>query len=55
MGLSFEKAREEALKDAELYFRDINGKMYYSPFIYIGKCEYVPLRTDVDVERVLEY
>ena len=48
-------SKEEALKDAEFYFRDINGKMYYNPFIYVGKCQYVPLRTDVDVERVLEY
>lgn len=46
-------SKEEALKDAEFYFKDISREI--STFIYIGKCEYVPLRTDVDVERILEY
>lgn len=40
--------REEALEDAL-------ASMYDTSIIYIGKCEDIPLRTDVDVERVLEY
>lgn len=43
-------SREEAIEDAFAYF---DGKIL--PYIYVGKCEYVPLRTDVDIERVLEY
>ena len=27
----------------------------FNPVIYLGKCRYVPLRTDVDAERILEY
>ena len=41
--------KEEALNDALNYFRNTD-----LPHIYIGKCEYVPLRTDVDPDRVLE-
>ena len=50
------KSREEALKDAINSIEDIKENLCSDiPIIYIGKCEDVPLRTDVDVERVLEY
>lgn len=41
--------KEEAIKDALGYFDNTD-----LPHIYIGKCEYVPLRTDVDPDRILE-
>ena len=40
--------REDAIKDAL-------GCMEFNPVIHLGKCIYVPLRTDVDAERVLQY
>lgn len=49
-------SKEEALKDAIYSIDEIKGYLETdTPTIYLGKCEYVPLRTDVDVERVLEY
>ena len=43
------ETKEEALEDALGYFSNTD-----LPHIYIGKCEYVPLRTDVDPDRVME-
>lgn len=44
------------MKDAINSIEDIKENLCSDiPIIYIGKCEDVPLRTDVDVERVLEY
>ena len=49
-------SREEALKDAICSIEDVRSYLDTDdPTIYLGKCQYVPLRTDVDVERVLEY
>ena len=49
-------SKEEALKDAIASIEYIKDSLCSDiPIIYIGKCYYVPLRTDVDVERVLEY
>lgn len=49
-------SREEALDDAANSIEDVKSYLETdTPFIYIGKCQYVPLRTDVDVERVLNY
>ena len=49
-------SREEALKDAIFSIEDVRSYLETDdPIIYLGKCQYVPLRTDVDVERVLEY
>ena len=49
-------SREEALKDAIYSIEDVRSYLETdTPTIYLGKCQYVPLRTDVDVERVLEY
>lgn len=45
-------SREEALEDA---IHSIDYIETDTHTIFLGKCEYVPLRTDVDVERVLEY
>lgn len=48
--------KEEAIQDALKNIREIRYiQKTYTPTIILGKCEYVPLRTDVDVERVLEY
>lgn len=44
--------REDAIKDA---FGCMGFYKNFNPVIHLGKCRYVPLRTDVDVERVLEY
>lgn len=44
--------REDAIKDAlgcMEFYKEFN------PVIHLGKCIYVPLRTDVDAERVLQY
>ena len=49
-------SREEALNDAICSIEDVRSYLDTDdPTIYLGKCQYIPLRTDVDVERVLEY
>jgi hypothetical protein len=48
--------REEAIQDALdciNYVKRIQSTD--NPTIYIGKCEYIPLRTDVDPDMVMEY
>lgn len=44
-------SKEEAIKDA---VSSLKAGIIDTSVIYLGKCEYVPLRTDVDVEKVLE-
>ena len=49
-------SKKEALNDAIYSIEDVKSYLNTdTPTIYLGRCEYVPLRTDVDVERVLEY
>ena len=51
--------KEEAIKDAYGCKEMIKRDGFYSddedPMIYIGQCEYIPLRTDLDADRELEY
>ena len=47
-------SREEALEDALGNIDDIKSYLETdTPIIYLGKCEYVPLPTNVDSERIL--
>ena len=47
-------SREEALEDALGNIDDIKSYLETdTPIIYLGKCEYVPLPTDIDSERIL--
>lgn len=49
-------SREEALNDAICSIEAVRSYLETDiPTIYLGRCHYVPLRTDVDVERVLKY
>ena len=51
--------KEEAIEDAYGCKEMIKRDGFYSddedPMIYIGQCEYIPLRTDLDADRELEY
>lgn len=49
--------KEEAIKDAYEYKEQIKRRLRCNddPEIYIGQCEDIPLRTDLDADRVLEY
>lgn len=47
-------SREEAIEDALGNIEDIKSYLETDiPIIYLGKCEYVPLPTDVNSERIL--
>lgn len=47
--------KHEAIEDAITSMERKKNLYTYFHIVNIGKCKYVPLRTDVDVERVLEY
>ena len=49
---SKEEAIEDALADIENVKRILCTD---TPTIYLGKCEYIPLRTDLDPDRAMEY
>lgn len=47
-------SREEAIEDALGNIEEIKSYLETdTPTIYLGKCEYVPLPTDIDSERIL--
>lgn len=49
-------SREEAIEDAIGCFEWIKKDLCTdTPMIYLGKCEYIPLRTDLDPDRCMEY
>lgn len=49
-------SREEAIEDALGNIEEIKSYLETdTPTIYLGKCEYVPLRTDLDPDRAMEY
>ena len=45
--------KEEAIQDALDYLSEIKP-ITYGTTIRIGECEYIPLRTDVDPDRIME-
>ena len=47
--------KEEAIQDALGCLDYIKRYNHGYPIIHIGECEYVPLRTDVDPDRIMEY
>lgn len=49
-------SREEAIEDALADIENVKRILCTdTPTIYLGKCEYIPLRTDLDPDRVMEY
>lgn len=49
-------SREEAIEDALGNIEEIKSYLGTdTPTIYLGKCEYIPLRTDLDPDRAMEY
>ena len=49
-------SREEAIEDALANLEDIKSYLETdTPTIYLGRCEYVPLRTNLDADRAMEY
>lgn len=49
-------SREKAIKDALGNIEEIKSYLETdTPTIYLGKCEYIPLRTDLDPDRAMEY
>ena len=49
-------SREEAIEDALADIENIKRILCTdTPTIYLGKCEYIPLRTDLDPDRAMEY
>lgn len=47
--------KEEAIQDALGCLDYIKRYNHGSLIIHIGECEYVPLRTDVDPDKIMEY
>ena len=49
-------SREEAIEDALADIENVKRILCTdTPTIYLGKCEYISLRTDLDPDRVMEY
>lgn len=49
-------SREEAIEDALADIENVKRILCTdTPTIYIGRCEYIPLRTDLDPDRAMEY
>lgn len=49
-------SKEEAIQDALSDLRDIQRTLCTSfPTIFVGQCEYIPLRTDLDPDKCMEY
>lgn len=49
-------SREEAIEDALADIENVKRILCTdTPTIYLGKCEYIPLRTDLDPDRAMEY
>lgn len=49
-------SREEAIEDALSDIENVKRILCTdTPTIYLGKCEYIPLRTDLDPDRAMEY
>ena len=47
-------SKEEAIEDALGNIEDIKSYLETdTPTIYVGRCEYIPLRSDVDSDRIL--
>lgn len=47
-------SREEAIEDALANIEDVKSYLETdTPTVYVGRCEYIPLPTDVDSERIL--
>lgn len=47
-------SREEAIEDALGFRRSWNINDKFTRIIHVGKCEYVPVPTSVNVERIFE-
>lgn len=49
-------SREEAIEDALADIENVKRILCTdTPTIYLGKCEYIPLRTDLDPDRAMKY
>ena len=49
-------SREEAIEDALADIENVKRILCTdTPTIYLGKCEYIPLRSDLDPDRAMEY
>lgn len=49
------ETKEETIQDALDCLKWRQGSLLTNnPVIYIGRCEFVPFRTDVDVDRIME-
>lgn len=46
--------KEDAIQDALEYIDSIKRLNHGCPIIHIGQCEYVPIRTDADPDRIME-